>query len=157
MEIRQMLSKANAVLDKMSGGGPPKPWKGPAPVEWQGEVVEAALGAGFQADRLRLADGKRRRNVWAVLAPGRTSSGAPKVEVHELLTVKRGSISGGPKLGQASVRPGGALDAAIRAGVHVGVVQLSADVVDTSGAGVEYSAALMLGRGYQYRPRAAWD
>lgn len=152
-----MLSKVNGVLDRMSGGGPPKPWQGPVPVEWQGEVVEAALGAGFQTDRVRLAQGKRRRNVWAVLAPGSTSTGKPKVEVHELLTVKRGRITGGPKLGQASVRPGGALDEAIRAGVQVGVVQLSADVVDTSGAGVEYSAALMLGRSYQYRPAAPWD
>lgn len=152
-----MLSKVNGVLDRMAGGGPPKPWQGPVPVEWQGELIEAALGAGFQADRLRLAEAKRRRNVWAVLAPGQTATGKPKIEVHELLAGKGGRINGGPKLGQASVRAGSPLDQAIHGGVQVGIVQLSADVVDTSGAGVEYSAALMLGRGYQYRPRAAWD
>lgn len=157
MEIRQMLSKANAVLDRMSGGGPPKPWQGPVPVEWQGDVIEAGLGAGMQADRQRLAEGKRRRNVWAVLVPARTSSGKPKIDVHELLVAGKRRIIGGAKLGQATVRDGGALDGAVRAGVQVGVVRLSADVVDVTGQGVEFRADLVLGRGYQYRPRAAWD
>lgn len=129
----------------------------PAPIEWQGDVIEVGLGAGAKADRMRLAEGKRRRNVWAVLQPARTASGKPKVDVHELVSVGRGGIVGGAKLGQAAVRDGSALDAAIRGGVQVGLVQLSADVVDTSGRGVEYSAALVLGRGYKYRPRAAWD
>lgn len=152
-----MLSKANAVLDRMAGSGPPTLWSGPVPVEWQGDTIEAGLGGGLQADRLRLADGKRRRNVWAVLVPARTASGKAKIDVHELLTAGKGGITGGAKLGQAGVREGSALDGAIRAGVQVGVVQLTADVTDTSGRGVEYSAALMLGRGYQYRPAARWD
>lgn len=128
-----------------------------SPVEWGGEIVEAALGAGMNADRCRLAQSRRRRNVWAVLRPTVTKTGNPKVEVFELGGIRGGSLIGGAKLGQAQVREGSPLDSALRSGVQVGVVQLSADVVDMHGNGVEYSALLVLGRGYKFRPAASWD
>ena len=129
----------------------------PAPVEWQGEQIEAALRGGHQDTRVSLAETKRQRNVWAVLRPGHTSGGRPKVDVHALVAVSGRGITGGAKIGQAVVAEGSALDQALRDGVQVGVVQLTADVTDGLGQGVEYSAVLMLGRGYRYRPRAAWD
>lgn len=143
------------LMDKMKrtmGLGP-----APVPIEWTGEQIETAMRGGYQDDRVRLAESKRRRNVWAVLQPGHTSGGRPKVDVYELLGVDRRGITGGAKIGQAAVAEGSALDQVLQVGVQVGVVQLTADVTDGLGQGVEYSALLILGRGYKYRPRAAWD
>lgn len=148
MEIRQMLSKVNGVLDRMSGGGPPKPWQGPVPVESEMELrLDLELNPKVDIGLLiKQVPKSGVRHVWIV------RKGA---SIYPFEREHRGETQHGPLLGTIDLdeldpeeeRP------ELR-GVKVGLARFA---VDGRGKRQTLRSEVVFGRGYRYRPAAPWD